>query len=399
MTNSLLYVVISFSFFTIHFTGAFPQLHLDSEGSRTLRNVQCRAPEYPDGNVCCLNCPAGTHVKVPCTTPGQIGTCEECEDGKYTEHANGLHQCLKCILCRSDQEVVTHCTTTQNTVCQCKPGWFCAPDQACEVCKKCLRCGKDEVKVRNCTSTTNTECKKKELNPGPSSANVAVIVSLALFAAAVVAGIIIVVVIYRRKRCSATDSSRNPQKKTGQDYAADCLPEERRNGETQRSSISNWPLVRGKSWAAVEDECKVLCESLNSSASNSQYSLTGLPSSAFSALPPQACLMEDEQFPTLSPLNGEESLRRCFGYFEEMDVDYHKRFFRHLGISDNVIKGKEYLQYEDKIHELLNIWLEKEGRDASLNVLLKALLDLNQRRTAETVKESAIDNGHYVCEC
>ncbi|XP_026199572.1 hematopoietic death receptor isoform X3 [Anabas testudineus] len=350
MTNSLLYVVISFSFFTIHFTGAFPQLHLDSEGSRTLRNVQCRAPEYPDGNVCCLNCPAGTHVKVPCTTPGQIGTCEECEDGKYTEHANGLHQCLKCILCRSDQEVVTHCTTTQNTVCQCKPGWFCAPDQACEVCKKCLRCGKDEVKVRNCTSTTNTECKKKELNPGPSSANVAVIVSLALFAAAVVAGIIIVVVIYRRKRCSATDSSRNPQKKTGQDYAADCLPEERRNGETQRSSISNWPL-------------------------------------------------EDEQFPTLSPLNGEESLRRCFGYFEEMDVDYHKRFFRHLGISDNVIKGKEYLQYEDKIHELLNIWLEKEGRDASLNVLLKALLDLNQRRTAETVKESAIDNGHYVCEC
>lgn len=102
---------------------------------------------------------------------------------------------------------------------------------------------------------------------------------------------------------------------------------------------------------------------------------------------------------SLSLFVGEESLRRCFGYFEEMDVDYHKRFFRHLGISDNVIKGKEYLQYEDKIHELLNIWLEKEGRDASLNVLLKALLDLNQRRTAETVKENAIDNGHYVCEC
>lgn len=80
-----------------------------------------------------------------------------------------------------------------------------------------------------------------------------------------------------------------------QDYAADCLPEERRNGETQRSSVSNWPLVRGKSWAAVEDECKVLCESLNSSASNSQYSLTGLPSSAFSALPPQACLMVSVQ--------------------------------------------------------------------------------------------------------
>lgn len=102
---------------------------------------------------------------------------------------------------------------------------------------------------------------------------------------------------------------------------------------------------------------------------------------------------------TLSVSVGEESLRQCFGYFEEMDIDYHKRFFRHLGISDNVIKSKEHFQYEDKIHELLNIWLEKEGREASLNHLLTALLNFNQRRTAEGVKENAVFNGHYVCEC
>lgn len=71
-----------------------------------------------------------------------------------------------------------------------------------------------------------------------------------------------------------------------QDYSANC-PEERRNGETQRSSCSSWPLVRAKSSAAVEDERKVLCESLNSSASNSQYSLTSLP---LLAPPPQPCL-------------------------------------------------------------------------------------------------------------
>lgn len=73
-----------------------------------------------------------------------------------------------------------------------------------------------------------------------------------------------------------------------QDYAANCPPEERRNGETQRSSCSSWPLVRAKSSAAVEDERKVLCESLNSSASNSQYSLTSLP---LPAPPPQAYFM------------------------------------------------------------------------------------------------------------
>lgn len=96
---------------------------------------------------------------------------------------------------------------------------------------------------------------------------------------------------------------------------------------------------------------------------------------------------------------GVESLRKCFGYFEEVDVNYHKRFFRHLGIMDNVMKSKEDLPYEDRIHELLNIWVEKEGREASLNDLLKALLALNQRRTAETVKENAIHSGQYFCEC
>lgn len=103
-----------------------------------------------------------------------------------------------------------------------------------------------------------------------------------------------------------------------------------------------------------------------------------------------ACLTDG-----LSVSAGEESLRTCFEYFEQVDYDYHKRFFRHLGIDDNVIKGKEGLLYEDKIHELLNIWIEKTGREASLNHLLRPLLDLNQRRTAEVIKERALRSGHY----
>lgn len=95
---------------------------------------------------------------------------------------------------------------------------------------------------------------------------------------------------------------------------------------------------------------------------------------------------------------GEESLRKCFYYFEEIDVNYHKRFFRHLGINDNMIKGKENLPYEDRIHDLLNVWIEKEGKEADMNDLLQVLLDLNQRRTAELIKENAIHNGHYFSE-
>ncbi|GAA6226632.1 tumor necrosis factor receptor superfamily member 22-like isoform X3 [Lates japonicus] len=331
-------------------SGAVPQSALDLRGNRTQRDVSCRAGlEYLHGNICCLNCPAGTHVKSRCTSAGQQGECEECDYGTYTEHSNGLNQCFMCTRCRSDQEIVRPCIHTQDTECQCKSGRFCAPDQACEVCKKCSRCEKDEVIVRYCTSTTNTECKKIQPKSVFASGNTAVIVPL-VFAGVIT--VMMIILFLRKKRCRAPDSQRNLPDgvKAGQYTTVICPTEERKSGDTRRPSHSNWQL-------------------------------------------------EDEQFPKLVPLNGEESLRKCFEYFEEIEVDYHKRFFRQLGITDNVIKSKEHLLYEDKIHDLLNIWMEKEGREASLNDLLKALLNLNQRRTAETVKEKAIHNHHYICEC
>ncbi|XP_070760319.1 hematopoietic death receptor isoform X2 [Enoplosus armatus] len=331
-------------------TGAFPQSGLDPGGSRTQRDVACREDmEYLNGNICCLNCEAGTRMVSPCTTPEQKGKCEECNDGTYTEHSNGLKHCFKCTQCRSDQDIVRGCTQTQDTECQCKSGRFCAPDQACEVCKKCSRCKKDEEIVRNCTSTTNTECKKIQTSAGSASGNTLVIVPLSLFAVLLV---IVAVGVYMWRRCRATDSQRNPSdgQKAGQHYSDNCPTEDGSNGETRRRSCSNLMLPRP---------------------------------------------LEDEQFPKLVPLNGVESLMKCFEYFEEMDITYHKRFFRYLGINDNVVKSKEGLPYQDRIHELLNVWVEKEGREASLNDLLKTLLDLNQRQTAETIKENAIDSGQY----
>ncbi|XP_038560169.1 tumor necrosis factor receptor superfamily member 10A-like isoform X4 [Micropterus salmoides] len=350
MTTFLVCLVLV-SIWPLSPTGAFPRIGTDLGGSRTRRDVTCRdGLEYPNGNICCLNCPAGTHMKSPCTIAGEKGKCEECDYGTYTEHANGLEHCFKCTLCHSDQEIVKPCTPSQDTECQCKPGGFCAPDQACEVCKKCSRCGKDEVIGRNCTPTTNTECKKIQPSSGSTSANTWVIVTLSLLAAGAIV-VVMAVCVCRRHR--ATDSQRNlPDGPKAGQYSDNCPTEEKKNGETRSLSSLN-----------------------------------------------QTRPLEDEQFPSLVPVNGVESLRKCFGYFEEVDVNYHKRFFRHLGIMDNVIKSKEDLPYEDRIHELLNIWVEKEGREASLNDLLKALLALNQRRTAETVKENAIHSGQYFCEC
>ncbi|XP_059194073.1 hematopoietic death receptor [Centropristis striata] len=306
------------------FSETYPQSGLDLVASRTGRHVGCRMDqEYPNGNICCLNCPAGTRTASPCSSDGRIGQCEECDDGTFTEHGNGLKHCFKCTQCRRDQEIVRACTHTEDAECRCRLGGFCDPDQACEVCKKCSSCEEDEEIVRNCTSTANTECKKtKRPNTVSAPAKVYVIVPIVL-GLTVCAAFVIAVVWWKRRR--TIDSQIN---------------------------VSN-RLKPGP---------------------------------------------EDEPFPKLVPVNGEESLRKCFEYFEEIDYNYHKRFFRHLEINENVIRSKEHLLYEDKIHELLNIWVEKKGREGSLNDLLKALLDLNQRRTAETVKEKAVMSGHYVCD-
>ncbi|XP_034396721.1 hematopoietic death receptor isoform X1 [Cyclopterus lumpus] len=391
MTTRPLFLVLALSIWCL--TGAFLQPGLG-----------CREDlEYASSNVCCLKCPAGTRMASPCTREGEKGKCEECDDGTYNEHANDHKYCFKCTQCRSDQEIVSPCTHAQDAECRCKPGRFCAPEQACEVCRKCSRCNEDEEIVRSCTSTTNTECKKKQ----PAAGFASVIgLPIGILVVMVLIGVIIFAV-WRHRR--ATDSGRSAQYRREAGKHDPCPTDDPSGLETQRLSCLTvpWQLVRAKSSAGTVDDCKALHESPSSSASNSQHSLTGFPSSAFPAPPPRAIptaplqpdRREDVVFPKLVAVNGDESLRKCFEYFEEIDFNQHNRFFRHIGIVDNVIKSKDHLLYEDKIHDLLTIWVEKEGREATLNELLSALLDLNQRRTAEAVKEKALAHRHYYVEC
>ncbi|XP_071374505.1 tumor necrosis factor receptor superfamily member 10B-like isoform X3 [Centroberyx affinis] len=355
MANTL-YMVVSILIWLLKPAVALQQPGLESGGrvgNRTRRDVSCRDNlEYPHGNICCLNCPAGTYVKSPCTRPREKGRCEECDYGTHTEHANGLRQCLKCTKCRPDQEIVRLCTSTQDTECQCKSGWFCVPDQACEVCMKCSRCDEDEVEARNCTATSNRECKKGRSPSVSGPAGAAVIVPVALIAVVIIVVIPAVCIWWRRHRL--TDSQRNPPDglKDELGYGDDRSPEERENRENRR--VSRPHLIQ--------------------------------------------CRQPEEKFRKLVPVNGEESLRECFAYFEEMDINYHKRFFRRLGIGDNMIKSNDHLQHEDRIHSLLHVWMEKEGKDASLNDLLNTLLALDQRLTADKISAKATGGGHYVFE-
>ncbi|KAJ0067416.1 hypothetical protein NL108_006981 [Boleophthalmus pectinirostris] len=322
-------------------TWAYPGPGLNPGLNRTRRAVHCNTDlEYLHGDLCCRNCPAGTYLKTPCSSSGGHSECEECGPGTYTELGHGLKKCLSCSLCRPDQEVVHQCISTHNTECQCKPGGFCAPDQACEICKRCARCGEDEIVVRNCTPTSNTECKKKPPDPEQASDPRALYIFFGLgFPLCLIFVVLLVVCALRRKQKTSDSGSSSADQTTG------CNGTEASLGPSPRC----WSLI------------------------------------------------EEPQF-NIVPVNGQVSLKSCFEFFEELDVHYHNRFFRHLGLSDNVIKSKESLVYVDRVHDLLYLWMEKRGREASLQDLLKALMDLNQRRTAEIIVERAVGAGHFVYE-
>ncbi|KAI4885665.1 hypothetical protein NFI96_026597, partial [Prochilodus magdalenae] len=378
--------------------------------NRIGRDVTCREGlEYLHGGICCSNCPAGTYVKQPCSSASEKGVCEACDFGSYTEHENGLLKCLLCSSCRSDQNLVQQCTSTQNTQCQCKEGLYCLPDQACEVCKTCSRCGEDEEVERSCTPSSNTVCRKIK-----SSARAPMAVPITVAVVALVLVLLVVILYWKAPEWSkAAVMSCCPggvlMKKRGS-------MEARENGlnAALEDSIQIQPFIIPSqpvgAWTPVcvdleEEEDRGLGDSLPTTTTSSQNSLCvrvqasePCPASCSPALLRPPAAPETEKPRRLIPLNGDESLKKTFDLFEEVDVHYHNRFFRLLGLSDNAIKNAESLSAEDRVYQLLKVWMEKEGMKADFNTLVEALLHLNQRLSAENIVARAIDSAYYSYE-
>ncbi|XP_076843294.1 hematopoietic death receptor isoform X2 [Brachyhypopomus gauderio] len=335
-----------------------PTLGPGPNRNRKLRYVTCREPmEYLHASICCLSCPAGTFVQQHCSTPSSRGSCEQCSNGTYTEHDNGLTMCLPCSKCRPDQDHVERCTRTKDAVCRCKQGLYCLPYQACEVCKTCSRCREDEEVVEACTSSSNTVCRKRVSTSAGLSAVVAV--SVVLVAMALV---LIVSLLYWR---TSTGWRRAVVSWCSGGFLHTCTKGGRDSDETVQNGVNG----------AVD------------SRAQAQPFLVQTPAD-----------LENEKPRRLIPLNGDESLKRSFDLFDELDIHYHNRFFRYIGLSDNAIRNAEMSSMEDKTYELLKAWLEKEGLKADFNSLIDALLHLDQRLSAENIIARAISNGYFTYE-
>uniref|UniRef100_A0A8C0J0H5 TNFR-Cys domain-containing protein n=1 Tax=Chelonoidis abingdonii TaxID=106734 RepID=A0A8C0J0H5_CHEAB len=102
--------------------------------------LPCNPGEYEINGECCPMCGAGSKVVKHCK-PSSSTTCMPCVDDTYTEHPNGLTECMRCKVCDAGKEA-EKCTYTKNTVCGCAPGDFCRHPTGgdCEMCSPCTVC-------------------------------------------------------------------------------------------------------------------------------------------------------------------------------------------------------------------------------------------------------------------
>ncbi|KAM4719202.1 tumor necrosis factor receptor superfamily, member a [Anableps anableps] len=412
-----------------------PQWSGDDYRNLTLRRLKTcvENEQYLHQGLCCLNCKEGTFVKKPCERDLEQGSCLSCEHGQtYTEHPNGMTRCLPCTHCRLDETVITPCTTTTDTKCQCKPSTFCVPDQACEVCKRCAKCKAGEEEVKKCTPFSNTVCRKRDPSPTetvtarsppvpdpPTNAWFLVLMVLICFMVIVIIAVIwwflrkqhSCDVPWSKSSCDSSEIVKIPIDESG------ATAEEKQNNqnaglEGEEPRPESRPLLQEtqagmtKACPPLEDEDRGLGDSLPNTTSSSQTSLSALPTAASSGSTPHQSPAGFRQLPSdtddplghrLVPLLGsEKSLRKSFDLFDEyLDVRIHNKFFRLIGISDNYIRIAENSIPGDKVYDLLKCWMQKQGLKADINDLLEALLSMDQRRSAECIAYTALRRGYY----
>ncbi|TFK13641.1 cyclin-L2 [Platysternon megacephalum] len=105
--------------------------------------LQCYPGEYEILGECCPMCSAGSRVLKHCR-PSSSTTCMPCVDDTYTEHPNGLTECMRCKVCDAGARLMAKekCTYTKNTECGCALGDFCRhpAGRDCEMCSRSTVC-------------------------------------------------------------------------------------------------------------------------------------------------------------------------------------------------------------------------------------------------------------------
>ncbi|XP_007960118.3 tumor necrosis factor receptor superfamily member 10B isoform X1 [Chlorocebus sabaeus] len=352
-------------------------------------------------------CPPGHHISE------DSRDCISCKYGQdYSTHWNDFLFCLRCTKCDSGEVEVNSCTTTRNTVCQCKEGTFREEDSP-EICRKCRTgCPRGMVKVKDCTPWSDIECVHKEsgtkhtgeapavektvtTSPGTPASPCSlsgIIIGVTVSVVVVVVAVIVwktslwkKVLPYLKGVCSGgggdpervDSSSHSPQRPGAEDNALNEI-------------VS---ILQPSQVPEQEMEVQEPAEQTDVNTSS--------PGESEHLLEPAAAEVPQRRG-LLVPVNENdptETLRQCFDDFAVIvPFDAWEPLVRQLGLTDNEIKvaKAEAASSRDTLYVMLIKWVNKTGRAASVNTLLDALEMLEERLAKQKIQDRLLSSRKFM---
>ncbi|NXK20309.1 TR10B factor, partial [Arenaria interpres] len=332
-----------------------------------------------ESNLYCKKCPPahckepnGSSLCLPCKEDESIGYPNE-----YTEYPNDFLKCLPCRMCREDEVETSPCRSTSNTQCACKSGTFCSPDHPCEMCQKCRpRCSQGEVELAPCTPHSDRQCGPPTGTSSGSSYNWIMIVGLVV--AAVVLLAVVVFTLWK--------------------YGCYCCPSELLG--TPGALNPSQGLSVGAGWLG-----RGIC--LGEGPSQHHFCLPGDGrdlSRKYERGRPETQDNNRNERKNLVPVPGQDPvtlLRRSFEFFAQ-DVPYKdwKRYGRALDLLENdIVLAELNDKYSlEPFFQMLNTWLNRQGMNASVNMLLETLRRINLGGVAEDISSKLVQQGFFQYE-
>ncbi|XP_072702498.1 tumor necrosis factor receptor superfamily member 10B-like isoform X2 [Ciconia boyciana] len=337
--------------------------------------------QVQDSDRYCKKCPAGTYVAEHCKEQNGSSKCLPCKDDEYIEYPNDFPKCLGCRTCREDQVELSPCRAISDTQCACRNGTFCSPDHPCEMCQKCRpRCAKDEVEQAPCTPHSDRQCRP--FTGTFSSSSSSLIMTIVLVVGAVV--VLFLLSIFLWKRCCRRSPGDGRDLSGKSCSVVDYLL--RRLTRYQSGSLGTQDNVRNEQFC--QDRL-----------------LPRLPGSVTPSAPGLE-VMGPTSYPrrNLVPVQGKDPvilLRRSFDIFAQgVPCKDWKRYGRALELLENDIALAEM---NDKFSlepffQMLNTWLNRQGINASVNMLLETLHQINLGGIAEDISSKLVQQGSFQYE-
>ncbi|XP_044293247.1 tumor necrosis factor receptor superfamily member 10A-like [Varanus komodoensis] len=338
----------------------------------------------------CKKCHPGNRIVTHCTIPETASQCQPCDRDTYFKYMNQLDKCLPCKICRDLDEVeIQPCTQTSDTECRCKNGTYCVPRLPCETCHRCTpSCPNGEKMEQPCTPTNNIKCVPLPTSPTPATATNVGALPWILSCSVVAVLVVLCVVIYKCKgrwSCSRGGNQTGTAARMWRVKTVQCL---RRNCSQRQQ----------------EEHDNMLNAHVDPGSQQSHTSSSMTETLPLQVPSPSEEVVAAESKRNLIPANGRDptaALSLSLEIFvKEVPVMQWRRYMRALGLTSNEIHtvAMSESHVNEQHFQMLQLWLDKNGRKATLDVLLQALCDIEHRGVEERVRRMLIDQGLYVCE-